>query len=246
MSDEFSTVQQGGANAADPEYAGWDDTVPQAKVSGQVVDAFPFYIVRPFTAKLRDLKEGTTPNGRVGVLIVEGPGASADQRVFADLYLGVSTDKPGKEIGPNGRPIKEPKTAKELAKSTTYFQHSLNRLAFALGLTIKRPAAKTEAAFEAYLSQFDGDDRPLMIVEIQVEAKEGQTPRNRIDWTSARGINEPAGDSKLAVQGMTALQEARQRIAERNANDAKKSGRPVAVVPKVGASAGNGAAPSLD
>jgi len=210
---------------ADPEYAGWDDTVPEAKVSGQTIPAFGFYVAQPFNGKLRDLKPGTTPSGRIGIKMVEAPTSAVDARIFDDLYLGVSKEKASDEVGPGGRPVKVPKTAAEIAKSTNYFQHTLNRLAQALGLALKHPVAKTEAALETYLSQFEGDNTPLFIVEVGIEPprQAGQTARNRIKWDTARHPSEPAVDKALAAQGKTALDEARLRIAERNTIEAAKA-----------------------
>ena len=211
------------AGGVDAEYGSWDDTVPEAKVSGQTIQPFGFYVAQPFKAILREIKAGTTPSGRVGVKIVEGPLSAMDARVFDDLYLGVSTEKQSEEIGPNGRPIKVPKTAAEIAKSTNYFQHSLNRLAQALGLALKHPASRAEGALEIYLGQFDGENLPLFVVEIGIETRPGQQPRNRIKWDTARHPNEPAVDKALAAKGVTALDEARLRIGERNVIEEAKA-----------------------
>ena len=228
MTDDLDgVVGDGNVNvidaSADPEYASWDETVPEAKVSGQVIAPFQFYIVAPFKAALKELKAGRTPAGRIGVKVLDGLTGTVGERLFDDLYLGVSLEKYGDEVGPNGQAIKQPKTAAEVAKSTTYFQHSLNRLAKALDLPLKRPVNKSEGALETYLSQFDGADRPAFVVEIGIEpGRNGGAARNRIKWDTARNVSEPALDKKLAAQGKTALDEAKQRISERNAAASKK------------------------
>jgi hypothetical protein len=218
-------------NGTSPEYSGaWDETVPEAKVSGRVIPPFQFLVVKPFTAKLRPSrmdKEGNenTPSGRLGVQVIEGIEGTVGERVFDDLYLGVSKTTYSDEVDASGKSVKRGKTSEELAKSITYFQHTLNRLAFGAGLNIKRPAGRSVAAFEQYLSQFDGEETTPFVVEVQIEAKQGQTPRNRIKWDTARSLTEPAIDAKLAREGKTALDEAKLRIAERNAAIAKAGGK---------------------
>jgi hypothetical protein len=181
--------------------------------------------VQPFTAKAREAKQGATPSGRVGVKVIEGLDGTVDTRLFDDLYLGVSTEKNSDEIGPNGRSIRVPKTAEEIAKSTTFFQHTLNRLAHALGLALKRPQSRAQGALEAYLAQFEGENLPAFIVEVGIEpGRNGGASRNRIKWDTARNPMEPAVDKKLAAAGKTALDEARQRIAERDKAAGSKPG----------------------
>lgn len=202
------------------EYAGWDPGEDEPRISGKVIPAFPFYLIKLApNAALRYSRQKKTPSARVGVRVLEGLEEGVGETIFDDLYLAVSRDERTGEDDADGNAIEIPKSGEKLAEDILNFQHRLNKVARVFGFAVQSPQNKSEPALQGYVSQFNqaAEAEALAIVEIRIERprQPGATARNRIQWDSLRHLEDPAVDKKLRAEKKTALQEARQRRAER-------------------------------
>ena len=217
------------------QFEGQEDAGEDApSVSGETLPTFPYYLVHFDKGKGGFTKgEKKTPVARTSCTISGGPEDTEGERVFDDLFLRVS-----KTTQENGLVV--PKSEKKYKEDCGNFQRKLNKIARVGKFATAFPQAPIEDAIEAYAKQFEVGGGFDGVVEIResTETYKGVTrTRNRIIWESLRALDDPAV-SRKAKPGMSALDEAREKIeAADKASAAKGSrdGKTAGSVSRVGA-----------
>jgi hypothetical protein len=220
--DVLEERESGGAGFAAPTSAdgAWAEGEGETKIRGTLVESFEFYVVRFENLEYRaPNKPGVVPSGTARALILKGPSGTVGERVFGDFYLGVGrTESTGEKVGDTW--VKVPKSAEKFAEQTTAFQQLCNRIGRIGQLTIVRLPSQEESLLKRYcLGWAKGFDA---IIPIRID-KRRDPARNTFAWEGIRGLADPAHDKKLKAAGKTAIEEAEQRIAERNAKATKAS-----------------------
>ena len=190
------------------------------KVSGKTVPSFPLYVVHVGGAKEGYSRQKGTPFVRPWMLIKEGPDGTVGDLVSDDLYLSVS-----KTTNVDG--IDEVKSPEKFKDDATALVRKLNRIARIGGFPCAKPTGFDKESLGGYASQFSGlggqgFDAIIEIRETTEEYESVKRTRNRIIWESMAALTDEADAKKL--KGKTALEEARLKIAERNAAAAKRAG----------------------
>src|SRR3990167_9546280 len=115
---------------ADAEFANPTSEMTAARVSGEALPGFAFYVLDPQAASLNyRLDDRGAPIARIRWLIKDGPEETVGQSLFTDLRLYVSKQKYTEDKDENGRAVTIPKTAAEFAEDIKKFQADLNRVA---------------------------------------------------------------------------------------------------------------------
>lgn len=201
---------------------------PERQVGSRPVPNFGYYVVQFEGHKVKKTKAEGMPYISPTVRIVEGPRGTVNRVVFGSLTLFNSRTK--RDVDESGKPFRRPKSDEEMKSAKNFITQSLVKVANRCGFVHPYPAGKTDDDIKAYGAQFN-KDIGLCVVEIR---KRGNF--NDVNWMSLAHETDPVkDDSGNIIDGKTALDDARERIAKFDAN---ASGGPVS-----GNAAGVGAAP---
>lgn len=223
--DKVMGKGNGAAGAFDynDAFAGATEAVPERKVSGAVVPGFGYYLVHFGGARVGFKKTGI-PSVRPWCQIKEGPEGTQGVLVSDDIGNPFIAPSPTEEV--DG--VRQHKTSEKLSKQAGEIQGILNRVAKVGRFVQTRPNDLNSAeSLEAYAGQFGANGGFDAVVEIGYEAsKDGYPERNRIKWGSIAGLDDPAQTKQFA--GKTAAEEARAKIAAKNAGTKTNAPRAVA------------------
>lgn len=195
------------------------------KLSDQTIPTFPYYIVHVKNAKGSLTKTAKTPTARVIAFVNGGPDGTEGTVLFDDIYL-----KTSKTTMSDG--VVVPKDPMDYKDDCDTLEAKLRKIArvggFAKALPTDFPGDPQRKA-ELYAAQFAGAGEKGfdLIVEVRETSKtyQGVTKIvNQIVWESARALNDPAVGKK-AKPGTSALDEAKEKIADRNKLAAAASGK---------------------
>ena len=182
--------------------------VAERRTGFPVIPSFSHYVLKPLKASRHKTQAGA-PGARAQVEVLEGPSETVGHKFVdsGDVAWGFVPSRKGKD----GADVDDVTFKGKVASR----QGLLNRVRQALGLTFAWPQNFSDQAVEAYCFQFT-TAKPF-VAAVQVEKGNDGIERNRIDWQSAAGLDEPEVDSNKRPTGKTAGQVARERIAQANA-----------------------------
>jgi len=208
------------------QFQGADVAEEPPKLSDQTIPTFPYYVVHVKNAKGGLTKgEAKTPVARIVAQVLEGLTGTEGTIIFDDLYL--RTSKTTKQDG-----VVVPKDASDFQDDADALKAKLLKIArigkFEKPYPTDFPGDPgTKAA--GYATQFAGPGEQWfdVIVEIRESLNKYngvEKLQNKIIWESARALDDKAAGKK-AKPGTSALEEAREKIAERNRVIAGASGK---------------------
>lgn len=199
------------------EYDMATEEVAERRVGSEPIPGFGYYVLTPKGATAAyAFDDKTRPILRHRLEVVEGPDGTIGKTCFIDQPMAVQRDKWTNEKDANGKPIRDPLSAEELAENIRKFQLMLNRIAQVFGFDLKAPKSKELAAIGLYGAQFEkaGEAGKTFIGEVKKNTKNGFT-KNLMYFDSIAAIGgAPSPDYRGKAK--TALDEAKEKIAAKN------------------------------
>jgi len=218
-------ADEGNISEVDPNYSllfgqGLGDEEAERRVGGRVIPRHDYYIL-----DFEGGKAAFTNDGQPGISLMgrvqEGIEDTANAVVFGRQYFIV---KPTKRVKTADGTVEVMRTPEEVEKAAREIRMTLRKLVRVFGAQHETPSDASEGGLNDYASQFRG----LAIAAVSVrKARTGADgtaypESNEIVLRSLAHPDEPVLDKKGAPTGETAIQEARRKIAEYNAKQARR------------------------
>jgi hypothetical protein len=223
--DDFDDNDNPGtANSGiDPVYAelygsGTGDEVAERQGGFEPIPAFGYYVVQPRKAIASFTQEKGSPRVQAQVEIVEGLTDTAGRVITDAMGIYFIVNRESKNFKTNEM---EYLNDEDFAKKVTKRKNLLNRIAKVAKLPMSVPVSFQGDAIEQYASQFTPES-PRFVIEIRAKKGSDGITRNEFVWQTAAALDEPILDKNGKPTGLTALDEARKKIADRDKNVASK------------------------